>query len=103
MNRPRPREHLDVGFESHSRHGCLCAFILCLCFLCVDSGLATGSSPIQGVLPTVYRIKKLKNWAKFQGSTTIQRERECGSLYLDHLVFRIWSGDLTILINLANY
>jgi hypothetical protein len=28
--------------------------------LCVCSGLATGSSPMQGVLPTVYRIKKLK-------------------------------------------
>jgi hypothetical protein len=26
---------------------------------CVGSGLATGWSPVQGVLPTVYRIKKL--------------------------------------------
>jgi hypothetical protein len=33
------------------------AFILCLC---VGSGLATGWSHVQGVLPTVYRIKKLK-------------------------------------------
>jgi hypothetical protein len=24
-------KHWDRGFESHSRHGCLCAFILCLC------------------------------------------------------------------------
>jgi hypothetical protein len=24
-------ERWDRGFESHSRHGCLCAFILCLC------------------------------------------------------------------------
>jgi hypothetical protein len=24
-------ERWDLGFESHSRHGCLCAFILCLC------------------------------------------------------------------------
>jgi hypothetical protein len=24
-------QHLDRGFESHLRHGCLCAFILCLC------------------------------------------------------------------------
>jgi hypothetical protein len=29
-------EHWDCGFESHSRHGCLCAFILI-----VGSGLAT--------------------------------------------------------------
>jgi hypothetical protein len=31
MNRLRPFEHWDRGFESHSRIGCLCAFILCLC------------------------------------------------------------------------
>jgi hypothetical protein len=24
-------ERWDRGFESHSTHGCLCAFILCLC------------------------------------------------------------------------
>jgi hypothetical protein len=30
---------------------------------CVGSGLATGWSPVQGVLPTVCRIKKLK-WTK---------------------------------------
>jgi hypothetical protein len=32
----------DRVFESYSRHGCLCAFILCLCCpVCVGSGLAT--------------------------------------------------------------
>jgi hypothetical protein len=40
MNRLRPLEHWDRGFESHSRHGCLCAFILC-----ADSGLVTGWYP----------------------------------------------------------
>jgi hypothetical protein len=49
MNRLRALEHWDCGFESHSRHGCLLAFSLC-----VSSGLAQGSMPI------VYRIKKLK-------------------------------------------
>jgi hypothetical protein len=38
MNSVRPLEHWEHGFESHSRHGCLCAFIV----LCVDNGLATG-------------------------------------------------------------
>jgi hypothetical protein len=48
-----------------------------LCVLCVDSGLTTGWSPVQGVLPNVYRIKKLKkrprskglygNWEKQKG------------------------------------
>jgi hypothetical protein len=31
MNRLRTLEHWDRGFESHLIHGCLCAFILCLC------------------------------------------------------------------------
>jgi hypothetical protein len=59
MNRLRSLEHWDLGFESHSRHGCLCTFILC-----VGSGLATGWSPVQGVLPTVYG---LRNWKCGQG------------------------------------
>jgi hypothetical protein len=37
----------------------LYAFILFVLFW-IGSGLATGWSPVQGVLPTVYRIKKLK-------------------------------------------
>jgi hypothetical protein len=37
------------------------AFIMCFCIaLCVGSGLVTGSFPVQGVLPTRYRIRKLK-------------------------------------------
>jgi hypothetical protein len=35
-------------------------YVRLFCF-CVGSGLARGWSPIQGVLPTVYRIKKLKS------------------------------------------
>jgi hypothetical protein len=35
MNCLRSLERWDRGFESHSRHGCLCAFILCLnCPVC---------------------------------------------------------------------
>jgi hypothetical protein len=37
MNRLRPLKHWNRGFESHSWHGCLCTFILC-----VGSGLVTG-------------------------------------------------------------
>jgi hypothetical protein len=48
-------ERWDRRFESHWRHGCLCVFILC-----AGSGLATGWSPVQGVLLTLYKIKKLK-------------------------------------------
>jgi hypothetical protein len=38
----------------------LCAFILCCVVLYVGRGLATGWAPIQGDLPTVIRIKKLR-------------------------------------------
>jgi hypothetical protein len=38
-----------------------CVRLFCVCVvLCVDIGLAAGWSPVQGVLPTVYKIKKLK-------------------------------------------
>jgi hypothetical protein len=35
--------------------------------LCVGSGLATGWSPVQGVLPTVYRIRNLKKRSMSKG------------------------------------
>jgi hypothetical protein len=76
MNRLRPLEHWDHGFESHSRYGWLCVHLFCVCvFLCVCSDLATGRSPVQGVLPTVYRIKKLKKRARSKGRYS-QRDRE---------------------------
>jgi hypothetical protein len=37
---------------------------VCVCVLWVGSGLATDWSPVQGVLPTVYRINKLKKRAR---------------------------------------
>jgi hypothetical protein len=47
-------ERWDRGFESHSRHGCLCVRLFCVCVvLRVGGRLATGWSPVQGVLPTV--------------------------------------------------
>jgi hypothetical protein len=55
----RSLEHWDRGFESHSRHGCLSLFILCLCCPVLGSGLVTGWSPVQRILPTVFR---LRNW-----------------------------------------
>jgi hypothetical protein len=71
MDLLRPLEHWDREFESHSRHECLFAFILC-----VGSDLATGCSPVQGVLPSMCRIKKLKKAAKVQQrAVEPQRER----------------------------
>jgi hypothetical protein len=60
MNCLRSLESWCRGFESHSRHGYLCVRLFCVCVvLYVGKGLATGWSPVQGVLPSVCRITKL--------------------------------------------
>jgi hypothetical protein len=45
MNRRRPLECWDRGFESHSRHGCLRAFILSLCLFCVQVAALRRADP----------------------------------------------------------
>jgi hypothetical protein len=48
MNCFRSLESWDRRFESHSRHGCLCVHLFCVCaVLCVGSGLATCWSLVQ--------------------------------------------------------
>jgi hypothetical protein len=62
----RPLEHWDHGFESPSRHGCVSAFF-CVALSYVGRSLASGWSPVQGVLPNVQQIhkfQKLKFWIK---------------------------------------
>jgi hypothetical protein len=50
---------------------------------CVDSGLETGSSPVQGVLPAEYRITKVKSDRGPKGSRALERDKEReGFLYL---------------------
>jgi hypothetical protein len=50
--------------------------------LCVGSGLATGWSPVQRVLQTVYRIKKLKKRPRSTGAVERERERERETHYM---------------------
>jgi hypothetical protein len=58
---------LRSEFESHSRHACLFVRLFCVCVvLCVGSDLETGWSPVQGVISTVYKIKKLKKLPKLK-------------------------------------
>jgi TorA maturation chaperone TorD len=77
MNVLRPLEHWDRGFESISRHECLCLFCVC-----IGSGLATGWSPIQGVLPTVLGLRNWPETKRFMDAlcskvgATGKRERE---------------------------
>jgi hypothetical protein len=43
----------------------VCVRWFCVCVvLCAGNGLATSWSPVKGVLPSVYRIKKLKKWPR---------------------------------------
>jgi hypothetical protein len=42
---------------------CVCLFCVCV-VLFVGNGLATGWSPVKGVLPIVYMIKNLKMWPR---------------------------------------
>jgi hypothetical protein len=61
----------------------VCVRLFCVCVvLCVGNGLATGCSPVQGVLPTVYRIKKLKKRRRSKGLYS-HRERERERSYLE--------------------
>jgi hypothetical protein len=50
----RPLEHWDRGFESRSGHGCVSP-LFWVVLSCASSGLATGRSPVRGVLPTVQK------------------------------------------------
>jgi hypothetical protein len=54
---------------------CLPLFYVCV-VLCIGSGLATGWSPVQGVLLNVYRIKKLKKRPRSNKRTVQSWERE---------------------------
>jgi hypothetical protein len=68
INRLLLLEHWVVG--SNSTQGMnVCVNLFSVCVVpCVGSGLATGLFSVQGVLPTVYKIKKLKKAAKVQNA-----------------------------------
>jgi hypothetical protein len=54
-----------------------CVRLFCVyVVLCVGSGLEMDSSPAQGVLPTVYRIKKLKKADKVQQKNSRAIDRQ---------------------------
>jgi hypothetical protein len=59
------RLNTGVMGSNHTRGTDVCVRLLCV-VLCVGSGLAKSCSPVQGVLPTVYR---LRNWKRVQGPT----------------------------------
>jgi hypothetical protein len=55
------RSSTGIVGSNPSRKSDVSAFFLCArVVLCIGSGLAWGWSPVQGVLPIVYRLKTLK-------------------------------------------
>jgi hypothetical protein len=54
---------------------CVRLFSVCV-VLCVGSGLAKGWSPVQGVLPTMYRLRNWKSGQGPKGCRAIERERD---------------------------
>jgi hypothetical protein len=51
----RPLKRWNRVFESHSRHGLLSMFLLCLCCPVYVTALRQGWSPVRRVLPAVYK------------------------------------------------
>jgi hypothetical protein len=65
MNCFRSLECWNHGFESHSKHGCLCVRLFCVCFvLCVGSGIATGWSLVQEVQGPTKSCRAINEWMK---------------------------------------
>jgi hypothetical protein len=59
------RSNTGIVGSNATRGMDICVSLFCVCaVLCVGRGLATGWSPVQGALPTVYR---LRNWKSGQG------------------------------------
>jgi hypothetical protein len=64
--------------------------LFCVCvILCVGSGLATIWSPIQGVLPTVYRLRNWKAAKVHKGFRAVDRQTDRQT---DTLEFLLWTA-----------
>jgi hypothetical protein len=64
----------------------VCVRLFCICVvLCVGNGLSNGRSHAQGVQPTVYRIKKLKNCQVPRGCRVREKESERESRFTENL------------------
>jgi hypothetical protein len=66
---------------------CVCLFCVCV-VLCVGSCLATGWSPVQGVLPTVYR---LRNWKSGQDPQGLWRHKIEFDMFWRNVTYTIYS------------
>jgi hypothetical protein len=77
------RSNTGVIGSNPTRGMDVCVRVFCVyAVLCIGSGLATGWSPAQGVLPTVYSIEKLKKRPRFKELHNLRvrdrRKKRCG-------------------------
>jgi hypothetical protein len=54
------RSNTGIVGSNPTRGRDVCLRLFCVCVLCVGSSIATGLSHVQGVLPIVYMITKLR-------------------------------------------
>jgi hypothetical protein len=90
----------------------VCMRLFCVrAVLCVGSGLATGWSPVQWVVPIVYKTKKLKKRPRpNKGSRAIDRDimvpREPTEEKCSNEMLRKWTGNMhrseTVLVSICN-
>jgi hypothetical protein len=83
-----PVRTLWLWIESHSRHGCLCAFFLSLSCPVYVATLLQGWSPVQGILSNVYKIHSSR--LIMTGNRSVFPDRKDGSRWgiLDLLFLR---------------
>jgi hypothetical protein len=91
MNCLRPLGHYSRGIESRSRHGCLCAFVLCLCCC------ACRYRPYDGLVPLPSSSIGLGKWFKcIHGPANVCRatERMFSVTFMDFdiITWEIFSG-----------
>jgi hypothetical protein len=76
INTAFTRSNTGVVGSNLTRGMDVCVRLFCVCVVvCIGRRLATGWFPVQGVLPTLYRIKKLKiDHGRRKGCRAIERE-----------------------------
>jgi hypothetical protein len=77
MNCLRPLKRWDRGFESHLKHGCLCAFTLFVLFCVQVAALRRADPPSKESYRRCIKIKKLRKPASPKKRTVVPQIDRC--------------------------